>query len=126
MAGQPRCLDALAAGGLAPEFNATAQLNTDLFKDLMAGEHCLRGSTHRAIRAQLTKARWLRSCVDDPSQTSTKEGRCFRRLHARGLAAKTLRTHCGRVTSCGHHAMGMWRHLGENHFRNDYATAAVA
>ena len=62
-----------------------AQLDADLFKSLLDGEHSLRGFTNRDIRSQLTKTRWLRSCADDQKKASAKVGRCFRRLHAHGL-----------------------------------------
>ena len=52
-----------AAGRSCPRFNPLAQLDADLFKSLMDGEHCLRGFTKRDIRSQLTKTRWLRWCA---------------------------------------------------------------
>ena len=60
-----------AAGRSCPGFNPMAQLDADLFKSLMDGEHSLRGFTNRDIRSQLTKTRWLRSCADD-----SVEGQC--------------------------------------------------
>ena len=103
-----------------------AQLDADLFKSLMDGEHSLRGFTNRDIRSQLTKTRWLRSCADDPKKASAKVGRCFRRLHAHGLIAKIPRTRRWRVTAYGHQAMGTSLYPREHHFPNVYATAAAA
>jgi hypothetical protein len=77
-----------AAGRSCPGFNPLAQADATLFKSLMAGEHCLHGSTNRDIRARLTSTHLLRSCADDPKKASAKGGRCFRRLHAHGLIAK--------------------------------------
>ena len=56
---------------MGPGFNPLPQLDADLFKSLMDGEHSLRGFTDRDIRSQLTKTRWLRSCADD-----SEEGQC--------------------------------------------------
>lgn len=103
-----------------------AQPGADLFKSPMNGEHCLRGFTNRDIRSQLTKTRWLRSCVDDPKKASAKVGRCFRRLHAHGLIAKIPRTRRWRVTAYGHQAMSTSLYLREHHFPNIYANAAAA
>jgi hypothetical protein len=41
----------------------------------MDGEHSLRGFTHRDVRSELTKTRWLRSCADDPKKASAKISR---------------------------------------------------
>jgi hypothetical protein len=109
-----------------PGFNPMAQLDADLFKSLMDGEHSLRGFTNRDIRSQLTKTSWLRSCADDAKTASAKVGRCFRRLHAHGLIAKIPRTRRWRVTAYGHQAMGTSLYLREHHFPNAYATAAAA
>jgi len=38
-----------AAGRSCPGFNPMARLDADLFKSLMAGEHCLHGFTNRDI-----------------------------------------------------------------------------
>jgi hypothetical protein len=82
-----------------------AQLDADLSKSLMAGEHCLRGFTNRDIRSKLTRTRWLRSCADDPKKDRAKVGRCFRRLHAHRLFANIPRTRRWRVTAYGHQAI---------------------
>ena len=110
-----------AAGRSCPGFNPMAQLDADLFKSLMDGEHSLRGFTNRDIRSQLTKARWLHSCADDPKQASAKVGRCFRRLHAHGLIAKIPRTRRWPVTDYGCKLMGTTMYLREHHFPNVYA-----
>ena len=115
-----------AANRSCPGFNPLAQLDADLFKSLMDGEHSLRGFTNRDIRSQLAKTRSLRWCADDPKKASAKLGRCFRRLHAHGLIAKIPRTRRWRVTAYGHQAMGTSLYLREHHFPNVYATAAAA
>jgi hypothetical protein len=109
-----------------PGFNPMAQLDADLFKSLLDGEHSLRGFTNRDIRSRLTTTRWLRSCSDDPKKASAKVSRCFRRLHAHGLIAKIPRTRRWRVTAYGCQAMGTSLYLRERHFPNVYATAAAA
>ena len=66
---------------------ASGQYDATLVKSLMAGVHCLHGFSNRDIRTQVTSARLLHSCADDPKKVSGKVGRCFRRLHAHGLIA---------------------------------------
>ena len=103
-----------------------AQLDANLFKSPMDGQHCQRGFTNRDIRSQLTKTRWLRSCANDPKKASAKVSRRFRRLHAHGLIAKIPRTRRWRVTGYGRQAMGTSPYPHEHHFPNVYATAAAA
>jgi hypothetical protein len=57
----------------------------------------------------------LRACADDPKKASAKVGRCFRRLHAHGLIAKTPRTRRWRVTNYGRNVMGTSMYLREHH-----------
>jgi hypothetical protein len=113
-----------AAGRSCPGFNPLAKPDADLFKSLMAGEHCLHGFTNRDIRARLAKTQLLRSCVNDPKKASAKVGRCFRRLHAHGLIAKIPRTRRWRVTDYGRKVMGTTTYLREHHFPNVYAGVA--
>jgi ribosomal protein S19E (S16A) len=60
-----------------------------------------------------------------PKKANAKVGRCFRRLHAHGLIAKTPRTRRLRVTSYGRSVMGTSLNLREHHFPNVYANTTV-
>lgn len=84
-----------AAGRSCLGFNPLAQSDAALFKSLMAGEHCLHGFTNRDIRARLANTQLLRACAKDPKKAGAKVGRCFGRLHAHGLIAKTKPGACG-------------------------------
>ncbi len=87
----------------------------------MAGEHCLHGFTNRDMRSGLTDTRWLRAFAADPKKASAKVGRCFRRMHARGLIAKMPHARRRRVTDCGRKVIGTTMSLREHNFPNVYA-----
>jgi hypothetical protein len=56
------------------------------------------------------------------SDESQRQGRrCFLRLHAKGLIAKTPSTRRWRVTNAGRKVMGTTMYLRAHHFPNVYA-----
>ena len=94
-----------AAGRSCPGFTPLAQQGATLLKSLMAGE--LPFWIHQpGIRSKLKSTRLLSSCADDPKKACAKVGRCFRRLHARGLIAKIPRSRRWRETNYGRSVMG--------------------
>ncbi len=71
--------------------------------------------------ARLASTQWLRSRNSATTKASAKVGRCFRRLHAHGLVAKTPSTRRWRVTNAGLKVMGTTMYLRAHHFPNVYA-----
>ena len=114
-----------AAGRRCAGFNPLARHDAELFHAFMDGEHCLRGFTHRDIRAQLASSIHLRACDHDPKKQSAKLSRTFRRFHAHGLIAKIPRTRRWRVTRYGHQVMATSLYLRDHHFPNAYARSAA-
>ena len=100
-------------------------------KTRAACTHCRRSpspiASHRA-GAERADLAWQDAAERDalathePKVASAKFGRCFRRLHAQALIAKTPRMRCPRVAAYGSAATGTVLYLREHHFLNIDAT----
>jgi hypothetical protein len=114
-----------AAGRGGSGFKPLARHDADLFQAIMAGEHCLRGFTNRAVRARLTATAHLRACGHDPRKESAKVSRIFRRFHAHRLIAKIPRTRRWCVTLYGRRVMGTSLYLRDHDFPKAYSKIAA-
>jgi len=103
-----------AAGRSCSGFNPLARPDTEIFRAVMDGEHCLRGFTNRDIRTKLQSSIHLKRCPKEPKKQSSKVSRIFRRLHAHGLIAKIPRTRRWKVTLYGRRLMGTTLYLRDS------------
>jgi len=114
-----------ASGRSCAAFNPLARPDTELFRAVMDGQHCLRGFTNRDIRAKLQSTPHLKSCVKDHKKQSCTVSCIFRRLHAHGLIAKIPRTRRWKVTVYGRRVMGTTLYLRDSDFPRAYAARAA-
>lgn len=111
-----------AAGRPCAGFNPLARPDTELFRAVMDGQHCLRGFTNRDIRSKLQSTLQLKSFAKDPKKQSSKISRIFRKFHAHGLIAKIPRTRRWKVTLYGRRVMGTALYLRDS----DFPRASIA
>lgn len=90
--------------GVRP-FNPLSQEDLQLFKAMMAGEHCIRGLSNADIRTHLETSSHLRDLAHNPKKQSAKVSRILSRFHAHKLIAKIPRTRRWRVTNRGKQIM---------------------
>jgi hypothetical protein len=94
-----------ASGRGVRPFNPLSQEDLQLFKAMMAGEHCIRGLANADIRTLLESSSHLRDLAHNPKKQSAKVSRILSRFHAHKLIAKIPRTRRWRVTNRGKQIM---------------------
>ncbi len=107
-------------------FNPLSRNDAQLFKAMMAGEHCIRGLANADIRMCLHGSPHLRDLADDPKRQSAKVSRILHRFHVHKLIAKVPRTRRWRVTDRGRQIMAASLILREDSFPNLYRQKAAA
>jgi hypothetical protein len=71
-----------ASGRGVRPFNPLSQKDLQLFKAMMAGEHCIRGLSNADIRTLLESSSHLRDLARNPKKQSAKVSRILSRFHA--------------------------------------------
>jgi hypothetical protein len=94
-----------AAGRGVRAFNPLSRNDIQLFKAMMAGQHCIRGLSNADIRTCLEASPLLRHPANDPKKQSAKVSRILSRFHAHKLIAKIPRSRRWRVTDRGKQIM---------------------
>ena len=94
-----------ASGRGVRPFNPLSQEDLQLFKTMMAGEHCIRGLSNADIRTLLESSSHLRDLEHNPRKQSAKVSRILSPFHAHKLIAKIPRTRRWRVTNRGKQIM---------------------
>jgi len=115
-----------ASGRGVRAFNPLSSEDTQLFKAMMAGEHCIRGFTNADIRTPLEDSSHLRDLAHDPKRQSAKVSRILSRFHAHKLIAKIPRTRKWRVTDRGRRVMASSLRLRYGAFPELYQKAVAA
>jgi hypothetical protein len=86
-------------------FNPLCREDIQLFKAMMAGEHCIRGLSNAEIRTQLASSSHLRDLAHASKKQSAKVSRILGRFHAHKMIAKIPHTRRWRVTDRGEQIM---------------------
>jgi hypothetical protein len=94
-----------ASGRGIRAFNPLSLEDIQLFKAMMAGEHCIRGLSNADIRTFLESSPHLRDLAHNVKKQSAKVSRILSRFHAHKLIAKIPRTRRWRVTDRGKQIM---------------------
>jgi len=112
-------------GRTVPPFNPLAHSDQDLFRALLAGEHCIHGFSNRELRAQLHD---LGVQLDgDERQQAARVSRLLARFHFYGLVAKVPRSRRWRVSAMGMGVMSTALRLRHDRFApGQIASPAVA
>ena len=86
-------------------FNPLSRNDIQLFKAMMAGEHCIRGLSNADIRGRLEGTSHLRDINNNPKKQSAKVSRILSRFHTHKLIAKIPHSRRWRVTDNGRQIM---------------------
>jgi hypothetical protein len=86
-------------------FNPLTRQDTQLFKAMMAGDHCIRGLSNADIRSHLEDSPHLRELAGDPKRQSSRVSRIFSHFHTHKLISKIPHTRRWRVTNRGKQVM---------------------
>jgi hypothetical protein len=86
-------------------FNPLSRDDLQLFKAMMAGEHCIRGLSNADLRTLLESSSHLRDLSNDQRKQSSKVSRILSRFHTHKLIAKIPRTRRWKVTNRGKQIM---------------------
>jgi hypothetical protein len=115
-----------ASGRGVRAFNPLSRADTQLFKAMMDGEHCIRGLSNADIRTRLEDSPHLRDLAHHPKRQSAKVSRILNRFHTHKLIAKIPRTRRWRVTDHGRRVMAAALCLRDTAFPGLYQKAVAA